>query len=1165
MKLSIRAKQTLLFLAFGTVPMIAATPIVMNTLETLRYERLQVNASAVDAIGDVVDRNLFERYGDVQAFGINAATTNKANWYQGETSPLVEVMNKYVRNYGFYKNTLLVDLTGRVAAVNTLDNQGKPVNTKDVYSENFSQAPWFVKAVKKEFVKSDTLDGTVVSQPYYEKTVASAYNEDGYVMAFSAPVYNEQGQMIAVWVNFADFGLVEDIIKAQYDHLKETGMNELAFALENKDGIALVNYDPVNRPKDVKRNPADIGKKTLADLGIPASKESLQSPDGTVVEYEAADDDYDGVAWSRSDGALGFPGMDWTYVMHQPASETFAAVLKTERNLTILAAAVVALILVLGLCIGAFFSRPIVRMSKAINKLSHGDVSDKITDEKRGDEIGDMARAMVGLRESVIKNNEYAGMISALRRVQGTIEFDLDGTILDANQNFLDVVGYSLDEIKGQKHSMFLIGDEGKSPEYAQFWDNLRRGIAQIAEFNRKGKGGKSVWIQASYNPILDLDGKPFKVVKFATDMTKQKEAIAQVNKIIGSASSGDLTPRIDTREFTGFYGEMTNNMNSLMDTVSSPVNEAVHVLSKMAQGDLTQSMTGNYEGSFAVMRDALDATMQKLKETVQQIVVTSASVKSAASEIATGSSDLSMRTEQQASSLEETAASMEELTGTVRQNAQSATHANELSSRASQVADAGGKVVSDAVGAMSSIEKSSQKISDIIGVIDEIAFQTNLLALNAAVEAARAGDAGKGFAVVASEVRALAGRSASASKEIKALINESASQVKSGAALVNEAGETLKNIVSSVSQVATIVSDIAVASKQQATGIDEINAAVSQMDEVTQQNAALVEENTAAAHSMLEQAKRLEAMTGFFVLEAGSVTLPSHTPSTVAPRPAPRPAAKPVSKANGYAKATVPAYTSSTGGDAGLGRILNLENKKDQTMKKTLLLALLALPCAANAADIPYLDGTGTAGVALTSDYTFRGISQTSEDPAVQGYAEFIHESGIKLGIWASSVNFLDASLETDLYAAYTHAFGPLATEAGVIYYGYPGSKSSNDVDYAELYGNLGYDFGPVAFTGSLNYSPNYTLDSGTGLYPRLAFKAPLPYDFGVDGWVGRQWVNDNGKFGLPDYTDWALGVSYTFDKATAKLQYTDTSISKNRCADGCDARLIASIGLNF
>ncbi len=342
---------------------------------------------------------------------------------------------------------------------------------------------------------------------------------------------------------------------------------------------------------------------------------------------------------------------------------------------------------------------------------------------------------------------------------------------------------------------------------------------------------------------------------------------------------------------------------------IFKPLRRLMADIGQLAEGDYSRDVAGaDRNDEMGDIAKALNGNVQKIRETVASIKQAAGAVNSASGEIAEGSADLSMRTEQQASSLEETAASMEELTGTVRQNSVSANNANELATEASAAASNGGRVVEDAVSAMGNIEKSSQKISDIIGVIDEIAFQTNLLALNAAVEAARAGDAGKGFAVVASEVRALAGRSASASKEIKALINESASQVKSGATLVNQAGDTLKEIVGSIRQVASIVSEIASASVQQATGIDEINSAVSQMDEVTQQNAALVEENTAAAQSLVDQARTLEGLVGFFKVDESDASSSSSAPvastpvvhlaKAVAKKPVAKPAAaKPVIK----------------------------------------------------------------------------------------------------------------------------------------------------------------------------------------------------------------------------------------------------------------------------
>ena len=623
------------------------------------------------------------------------------------------------------------------------------------------------------------------------------------------------------------------------------------------------------------------------------------------------------------------------------------------------------------------------------------------------------------------ENSAASGLVDAINRSQALIEFNMDGTIITANENFLNAMGYSLDEIQGRHHSMFVDETERDGKEYRQFWEKLRRGEFESGEFVRYGKGGEQIWIQASYNPILDLNGKPVKVIKIASDITERKRqdrvaerlkvsmnsvtsnvmvadesnvityinpAVQQMLKraesdirqqlpnfsadnligqnidvfhknpkhqqdmlaalsgtyettinvasrifdliaaplfdernqrmgtvvewkdvtaekaiekeiaeVVNAVAAGDFTSRLELEGKEGFMRSMSEGVNRISDVSHKGLSEVLSVLRSLSEGNLTQQMDGEYLGTFQEIKESLNATIQKLLETVSRIKQSAQSVNAAASEISSGSVDLSSRTEEQASSLEETAASMEELTGTVRQNSENAGKASGLANETRGIAENGGRVMDETLEAMGSIETSSQKISDIIGVIDEIAFQTNLLALNAAVEAARAGEAGKGFAVVASEVRSLAGRSASASKEIKTLIEESGQQVKSGAELANKAGVTLKDIVESVHNVTSLVSEIADASREQASGIDEISSAVSQMDETTQQNAALVEENTAAAQSLVDQARELERMMAFFqVDEEGDygASDTSHAParSVVTPMPA-RSAAAPVKK----------------------------------------------------------------------------------------------------------------------------------------------------------------------------------------------------------------------------------------------------------------------------
>ena len=460
---------------------------------------------------------------------------------------------------------------------------------------------------------------------------------------------------------------------------------------------------------------------------------------------------------------------------------------------------------------------------------------------------------------------DYKGQIEAISKSQAVIEFNMDGTIINANENFLSTVGYSLNEIKGKHHSMFAEADYASSSEYTLFWEKLNRGEYDSGEYRRIGKDGKEVWIQASYNPIMDLNGKPFKVVKYATDITSQKDALNQIAKLIEAAKHGDLGQCIDADKYSGFVKHLVTDINSLMDAIAVPLRETSRVIQKLAEGDLRDSVNGEFEGEFADLSGAVNTCLGNLSRMVKQIQDSSNATSLSSAEISKGNEDLSQRTEQQAASLEETASAMEEITSTVKQNADNANEANQLGANARSEAEKGGAIVDDAITAMSEINDSSRKIIDIISVIDEIAFQTNLLALNAAVEAARAGEQGRGFAVVASEVRNLAQRSAAAAKEIKSLIHDSVEKVEEGSRLVDNSGETLTGIVTAVQKVSDIIGDISAASREQAAGIEQINKAIAQMDHATQQNAALVEEVSAASESMNEESRSLTQLITFF------------------------------------------------------------------------------------------------------------------------------------------------------------------------------------------------------------------------------------------------------------------------------------------------------------
>jgi len=872
-RLTIRSKIASALIAFAVLPLLVLSGALWFEVDDIHKSEASRLELAARQINDTIDRNLFERYGDVQAFGYNAAATEPQNWGKpGDGNPLVVAMNRYMANYGIYKLMLLVSPEGKVLAVNSKDSAGKPLATEALYQKNYAGASWLKAAMGGEFLKGKNgFTGSVVEQPARHPELASLYNGDDYALIFAAPVTDESDKTIGVWVNFAGFDLVEQIIQQSSENLSLSGLSDSEITLLDPRGTVLVDYDAEKlKGKPYMRDWSVLGKLNLADAGVEAAKLAVSGKAGSNESMHVRKKTMQVAGYHHSAGAYDYPGLKWSVLIREPTAIAYATTDRAVLHAIIVLAAAILVAAFVGLWFGNVLATPIRRVTSALTELTSGKVDIDTTGKERGDEAGAALRAAEEIRDRIVSGLQTG---ETLKSITGAIVLaDESHTIISVNRAAEVLFKTTNNEIRQLRPSFDaanMIGQKLDLFDQAQAQQH-----AMLERLDKPYEASVSVGrcrFRITAVPVFDVTGKRLGTAVEWQDLTDILNTQDQVAEIVKGAVAGDFSRRIDTAGREGFLQVIGSGVNGLLDTVSKAVDELDSVLEKLSGGDLSNRMSGKYEGQLKHLQDSCNATIDKLRDITGRICETALNVNSASGEIATGAQDLAQRTESQAASLEQTAAAMHQVTETVRQNADNANAATQKSLVARNTAEKGGAVVKDAVAAMGEIEQSAQKIGDIIGLIDEIAFQTNLLALNASVEAARAGEAGKGFAVVAQEVRALAQRSADASKDIKALIQASNSQVKTGVQLVNQTGAALQEILGAVKQVNDIVAEIATASTEQARAMQEINTAVGQMDEMTQRNGALVEETSAATQTLAHQARDLSDLIGFFQTEAGS------------------------------------------------------------------------------------------------------------------------------------------------------------------------------------------------------------------------------------------------------------------------------------------------------
>ena len=835
---SLKTKLVTYFLVVALVPLVTicwwAYASIGKQIASSAGALLQAKASETL---DKIDRNLFERYGDVQAFAYNAKAL-------GDKDEVTKVLDFYTMTYGCYDLMIVADLDGTVVAANTTDYKGKPVNTASLIGRSVADEAWFRKCINGTIQKGSSF----FTDASFDEMVLPLLDKKDLSLNFSAPIYDEDGKVARVWSNRASFARTAGQIIAEQCDLSAKAGQEVEAQLINQKGQLLNDYDPDR-----------ILQFNLAESGLNAAKAIVDGKSGFVRELHTRKGVMQFNGYASSDGALGFPGYGWGVLFRQSEAEV-SSIAYSLQNFFVIAGIIATVVITLtGYWLASGVTRPLVVAVEGLAKVSQGDLTQRL-DVRTVDEVGQLANAFnsaVGgiksalnqdsvswdaVGEQRIKNDDYAGQINAISDIQAVIQFNIDGTIITANENFLKTTGYSLNEIRGRHHEIFMPAEERGSVGYREFWASLNRGEAHIGEIRRVAKNGQPLWLFASYAPIANANGKIVKVVKFATDQTGAKLA------------EQDL---------------------------KNKVNEILHSVNAASRGDLTESISVRGDDPIGQMGLGLERFFSDLRNSIASIAENATALAGASEELSAVSSEMSGNAEETSQQANVVSAASEqvsqnvmtvttgvdEMNMAIREIAKNASEASRVSQQAVGVAERTNKTVAK-------LGDSSAEIGKVVKVITSIAEQTNLLALNATIEAARAGEAGKGFAVVANEVKELAKETAKATEDISKKIESIQTDTRGAVLAIAEISEVINQINDISSTIASAVEEQTATANEMgrnvgeaAKGTAEISQNILAVAGAAQSTNQGANNTQQAAHELSRMAAELQLLVNRFKL----------------------------------------------------------------------------------------------------------------------------------------------------------------------------------------------------------------------------------------------------------------------------------------------------------